>query len=569
MSGSCGIESPSLYKNKRATKSEAYEPTTYEHWANTVSHAVAIVPSVVVFRHMIAKSHGYLQFYLMVIYGLFTTLLFLFSTCYHACDLMYRQRRIQRRLRYYLHICDRAAIFLFIAASYTPWLTLRHCGYPGLNLKWMVWVFALLGILYQYNFHEKYKDLEIVIYILIAGCPSVAVFSMNDRNGLEWMILGGIIYITGVLFFKMDGIIPFAHAIWHVFVLGVYENDEKNLFILFLTSLAEAMALPPTAAELRGSGIQFTFKYLGSVPVMVALHEMTEDMRPLVVKECINIIAGESGIIPVRETNAIIKLLVGKPDLANHQVELNISTKALTIIYSDDRNKEKMNRMVARHNIELVSFAAQGSEETNTADMFGYIAKRRDETDRRCYIFRFNDVPRVMHIIDDAIRLATRDMPKVSPTPLKSEIAKAESPFVHELRPQPLAPSPRPANWSRIPDRPSPELGVRDDPNGVLGLDLQDKPWFHGELDRAAAEYLLQRDGDFLVRTSANSPGQFILDGKEQGNYRHILLINDGVVRTMNNIFPSVSALITYHYGNHLPILTQESVIYLTNPILK
>lgn len=152
------------------------------------------------------------------------------------------------------------------------------------------------------------------------------------------------------------------------------------------------MGLPPTAAELRGSGIQFTFEYLGSVPVIVALHEMTDDMRPLVVKECINIIAGASGIIPVRETNAIIKLLVGEPELANHKVELNISTKALTIIYADDKNKEKMNRMIARHNIELVSFAAQGSEESSTADMFGYIAKRRDETDRRCHVFRFNDV---------------------------------------------------------------------------------------------------------------------------------------------------------------------------------
>ncbi|KAJ1357232.1 hypothetical protein KIN20_015332 [Parelaphostrongylus tenuis] len=158
------------------------------------------------------------------------------------------------------------------------------------------------------------------------------------------------------------------------------------------------MGLPPTAAELRGSGIQFTFEYLGSVPVTAALHEMTDDMRPLVVKECINIIAGACGIIPVRETNAIIKLVVGTPEVAKHMVDLNISTKALTIIYADKKNNDKMNRMIARHNIELVSFAAQGSEESKTANMFGYIAKRRD--DRRCHVFRFDDVPRVMHIID-------------------------------------------------------------------------------------------------------------------------------------------------------------------------
>ncbi|VDP02634.1 unnamed protein product [Heligmosomoides polygyrus] len=116
-----------------------------------------------------------------------------------------------------LHICDRAAIYLFIAASYTPWLTLRHCGYPGLNLKWMIRVF--MGILYQYDSHEKYKTLETLLYILIAGGPSMAIFSMNDRTRLEWMTVGGVVYMVGVAFFKMDGIIPFAHAIWHVFLL--------------------------------------------------------------------------------------------------------------------------------------------------------------------------------------------------------------------------------------------------------------------------------------------------------------------------------------------------------------
>lgn len=32
------------------------------------------------------------------------------------------------------------------------------------------------------------------------------------------MALGGAMYILGVVFFKCDGVIPFAHAIWHCFV---------------------------------------------------------------------------------------------------------------------------------------------------------------------------------------------------------------------------------------------------------------------------------------------------------------------------------------------------------------
>lgn len=60
---------------------------------------------------------------------------------------------------------------------------------------------------------------------------------------------------------------------------------------------------------------------------------------------------------------------------------------------------------------------------------------------------------------------------------------------------------------------------------------LKHEVWYHGCVSRSEAESMLAKDGDFLVRESQGSPGQYVLTGMNHGITKHLLLIDpEGVV---------------------------------------
>ncbi|XP_013384635.1 SHC-transforming protein 1-like [Lingula anatina] len=97
----------------------------------------------------------------------------------------------------------------------------------------------------------------------------------------------------------------------------------------------------------------------------------------------------------------------------------------------------------------------------------------------------------------------------------------------------------------------------------------KNEEWFHGALTRQQAEEKLKKDGDFLVRESKNSPGQYILSGMRSGHFKHLMLVDpNGVVRTRDRTFDSISHLVNYHMTNKLPIMSQESELLLKRPVV-
>ena len=116
------------------------------------------------------------QYWAAWIYGFVLTGLFSVSTIFHAIA-SFEKSSLWRDL---FHRGDRAMIYLFIAGSYTPWLTLKSYQPNGWasQLSWAIWILACLGIIYQQLFHERYKWLETTIYLVVALSPALAVYEM-------------------------------------------------------------------------------------------------------------------------------------------------------------------------------------------------------------------------------------------------------------------------------------------------------------------------------------------------------------------------------------------------------
>jgi hemolysin III len=116
---------------------------------------------------------------------------------------------------------DHAAIFVMIAATYTPFAANR-LGYPvGDIVLAAVWSAATAGIALKMLFPRRFEKVSIVLYlgmgwlIVAAIKPLAASMAAIDF----WLLIaGGLIYSAGVAFYLIERI-PYHKAIWHSFVL--------------------------------------------------------------------------------------------------------------------------------------------------------------------------------------------------------------------------------------------------------------------------------------------------------------------------------------------------------------
>ncbi|XP_018588292.1 monocyte to macrophage differentiation factor 2-like isoform X1 [Scleropages formosus] len=203
------------FMNSRVPPNKRYRPTEYEHVANCATHALWIIPSILGSSFLYFLSDNQWESITACIYGFALSGLFTVSTVFHTIS--WKKSHL-RTVEHCLHMCDRMVIYFFIAASYAPWLNLRELGPWASHMRWVIWIMACVGTAYVFFFHERYKIVELVCYTVMSVFPALVILSMANSDGLFELIMGGMSYFLGIVFFKSDGLVPFAHAIWHLFV---------------------------------------------------------------------------------------------------------------------------------------------------------------------------------------------------------------------------------------------------------------------------------------------------------------------------------------------------------------
>lgn len=198
------------------------DQTLGEEIANAVSHglgallAIAALPILVVR----AMNHGgTADVVAAAIFAATMILLYGISTLYHALP----NTLWQGRAKAVLLRLDHAAIYVFIAGSYTPFtLGVLHTG-PGVTLLIAVWAAAAFGVAIKLLNRLKHRFVSTGLYLAMGWVVVFAAGPLLDRlpaAGLALLVAGGLSYTLGAFVFLLDNRVRYSHFVWHLFVLG-------------------------------------------------------------------------------------------------------------------------------------------------------------------------------------------------------------------------------------------------------------------------------------------------------------------------------------------------------------
>lgn len=378
-------------------------------------------------------------------------------------------------------------------------------------------------------------------------------------------------------------------------------QSDKN----FLSRPLKDFLSESEEAKCVKEGVTFNVKYVGSVEVYASMKVLDFQTRSAVARECIRRVcdAISTKTPQKRQVDKRVQQCISVNVCKEHagsNVLLNISSRNLEI------KSRETNEVIARHDMPRISFASGGDGET--LDYVAYVAKDITEW-RACYVIECgnemaqslisamghafelrykeyygNEIDKKKNLTENLKRKEQippkkcdqeyyNDLPGKIPPDVITSTKSSKSPKMEKRRERissnlidlntPIEKHHEYINEKAIEDDLF-EEAAKNSPEAHLLSEI----WYHGSISRALSESLLKNDGDFLVRESQNTRGQFVLTGMKSGNPKHLLLIDpEGNVRTKDRVFDNIPHLINFHWTKHLPIISAESALLLQTPV--
>jgi hemolysin III len=183
---------------------------------NSFTHLTGLVLAIAGATLLITQSSLHGDVWKIVGSSIFSTsmvLLYAASSLYHS---------VRGKAKRVLVKLDHCAIYLLIAGTYTPFALVTLRGPWGWTLFGVVWGLAVLGIVKELCFgRDRFPSVPLYLAMgWLAVVAAVPLVRELPGAGLFWLIAGGLLYTSGILFYANDERWRHAHGIWHLFVLG-------------------------------------------------------------------------------------------------------------------------------------------------------------------------------------------------------------------------------------------------------------------------------------------------------------------------------------------------------------
>jgi hemolysin III len=183
---------------------------------NIITHLVGSLVALIGLIGLIvtaSRQGDVLPIVSVTIYGTTLVLLYIASTLYHS---------LQGNAKNVFQKLDHFAIYLLIAGTYTPFALITLGKIWGWVIFGIVWGLAVLGIILELSLTRSNRLIPLIIYLTMGWIIIVVIKPFIQALGMAgfgWVLLGGLAYTFGVIFYVYDERVRHFHGIWHLFVL--------------------------------------------------------------------------------------------------------------------------------------------------------------------------------------------------------------------------------------------------------------------------------------------------------------------------------------------------------------